>query len=61
MTIVRTIARNTYNVIEIEGIILIGMLATIAVVLGSLYVFTDFFGNQETDLRGFVSSSRDDD
>lgn len=60
MSIVRIIARKTYNVIEIEGIILLAMLATIAIVLGSLYIFTDFFGNQETNLRGFVASSRED-
>ncbi len=60
MKIVRSIARNTYSVIEIEGIILIAMLAFIGLVVGSIYVFTDFFGNQDTNLRGFVQSTRED-
>ena len=42
----RNFFRKTYDVIEVEGVILVAMLMVTLVGTGLLWQFTDFFGNK---------------
>ena len=53
----RRFVRWTYSVIEIEGVILLVMLLIAIVGTGSVWLFTDFFGEKES----VVGSTYDDE
>ncbi len=47
----RRIARRTYEIIEIEGVILAVLLLLIGVSVGVAYFFTDLFGRETVSVR----------
>ena len=46
MGLAKRFVRRSYQILEIEGVILLAMLLIALAGAGTLYVFTDFFGNQ---------------